>query len=1029
MSLFTWLRRRIPEKTSRRRIRRSASSLAEHCRGQIELLEARLLLSTFQNFDVPDTGTLFNRLQVENPPAAIEMDGGPTGVGKFLRLVHAPVPPNVTPNVNTITFQTSDAGAFSQVIADFDFRITPGNGRADGFAFGLLNTATFDTPNVEPQPPVFAAEEANFAGSLGIGFDIYKNDHPGTYPDDSGDDIIRANFSNSISVHFNSTLLTVPQPDVSQTVDLASGQWIHARIVMRPGGGFSDVSVILTPSGGLPVTVINQLPVAGFMPYEGRVHFAGRSGGESADFDLDNINAQFMDVSQTLLSLSAVSYSTTETQATAQATVTRTGGAGGPVSVKYSTANGSASAGNDYVGIAPTTLSFGAGEMSKSFNMSILNDPDVEGDETFLVSLSNPVGAVVGGTSTAGFTIFDDETSQLLGHWDNPQSWPVVAIHTHVLPTGQVMFWDRFGEVRLWDPVTDAFSTPDQPGFDVFCSGHAFLSDGSLLVTGGHQHGGDPLDDFEGLDNASIYNPFTGEWTALPAMNAGRWYPTNTALPNGDMLVVSGTVAPGDLNELPQVWQPASGTWRPLTGAQQTAPLGLDLYPRMFVLPDGRVFKAGPDQDTWFLDTTGAGAWTPGPVHNFGLRTYGAAVMYAPGKILVVGGGRVDAPDLNPADDATAFADVIDFTLPNPADRVWRTVTPMQFARRQLNSTLLPDGKVLVTGGVGGPGFNNEKNPVLAAEIWDPETEDWTTLSSMQVTRGYHSTAILLPDGRVVSAGGGEGAGATSFHKDAELFSPPYLFDGPRPTIATAPDSVNYGQTFFVATPNAVNIAKVNLIRLPSVTHSFDENQRFNSLSFSIVAGGLNVAAPVGPTVAPPGHYMLFILDNNGVPSVANIIQFTDGSAPSVTLGVAAASLAEAAGTATVTATLSAASTLDVTMYLAFSGTATNASDYTRSGTQIVIAAGNMTGTITLTAVQDTLDETNETIVVDITGATNGTESGSQQVTATITDDDPLPSVTLNVAPASLAEATGTSTVTATLLSRPQVKLQFKRMD
>jgi hypothetical protein len=141
-----------------------------------------------------------------------------------------------------------------------------------------------------------------------------------------------------------------------------------------------------------------------------------------------------------------------------------------------------------------------------------------------------------------------------------------------------------------------------------------------------------------------------------------------------------------------------------------------------------------------------------------------------------------------------------------------------------------------------------------------------------------------------------------------------------------------------------------------------------------------------------------------------------DNTAPtSVMLSIAPASMMEAAGTSTVTTTLSAVSSLDVTVVLAFGGTATNVTDYTRSGTQIVIPAGSTTGTVTLTAVQDSLDETDETIVVDITSVTNDTESGTQQVTATIADDDPPPSVTLSVAPASMMEAAGTSTVTATL--------------
>jgi hypothetical protein len=196
----------------------------------------------------------------------------------------------------------------------------------------------------------------------------------------------------------------------------------------------------------------------------------------------------------------------------------------------------------------------------------------------------------------------------------------------------------------------------------------------------------------------------------------------------------------------------------------------------------------------------------------------------------------------------------------------------MRFARRHLNATLLPDGKVLVTGGTRAPGFNNEANPVRRAELWDPETETWTTLPGMQVTRGYHSTALLLPDGRVLAAGGGQGSGATSAYNNAELYAPAYLFQGVRPTIAAAPRVVTYDRSFVVRTPNAATITAVTLVRLPSVTHAFDQNQRFLSLDFARSADRLIVTAPALATLAPPGHYMLFILNHNGVPSVARII-------------------------------------------------------------------------------------------------------------------------------------------------------------
>ena len=238
--------------------------------------------------------------------------------------------------------------------------------------------------------------------------------------------------------------------------------------------------------------------------------------------------------------------------------------------------------------------------------------------------------------------------------------------------------------------------------------------------------------------------------------------------------------------------------------------------------------------------------------------------MYEPGKVFIVGGSTC-APYGECSIPPTPTAEAIDLNAPAPA---WRSVAQMAYARKQHNATILPDGKVLVTGGTSGSGGNdNAAYPVYPAEMWDPGTNSWTTLASMSVYRGYHSTALLLPDGRVLSAGGGfTGPGS------AEVYSPPYLFKGARPTITSAPTTVGYNQTFSVGTPDAAGITKVTLVRLSAVTHAFNFDQRINSLSFSATAGGLNVTSPASRNVCPPGHYMLFILNGNGVPSVAKII-------------------------------------------------------------------------------------------------------------------------------------------------------------
>jgi hypothetical protein len=247
---------------------------------------------------------------------------------------------------------------------------------------------------------------------------------------------------------------------------------------------------------------------------------------------------------------------------------------------------------------------------------------------------------------------------------------------------------------------------------------------------------------------------------------------------------------------------------------------------------------------------------------NFGDRQQyaGTSVMYEPGKVLILGGGS----------PPTATAEIIDL---NAAVPTWQYTNPMAHARRYPNATLLPDGKVLVTGGTAGSGFDDALRAVLPAERWDPATGTWSTLASMSVRRMYHSTAVLLPDARVFVAGSGAN-GDTNLY-DGEYYSPPYLFRGARPAIASAPQSAAYGQTFVVGTPNAADIGKVTLVALSSTTHEFNQNQRFVPLAFAPTpdGAGLAVTVPSNPNVAPAGYYMLFIVNSTGVPSVARMLR------------------------------------------------------------------------------------------------------------------------------------------------------------
>lgn len=435
-----------------------------------------------------------------------------------------------------------------------------------------------------------------------------------------------------------------------------------------------------------------------------------------------------------------------------------------------------------------------------------------------------------------------------LGQWSAVSPAPIVQLHLHMLVSGKVLSWGGpdGNPPYIWDPADGAFTAVQAPSL-LFCSGHAFLADGRLLVAGGH------ITEGRGLPNTNIFDPVTGLWEAMSAMARGRWYPTNTALPNGEVVTIAGTDETGANVLVPEVWD--GSAWRGLTSAA----LDLPYYPRTFVAPDGRIFYAGEQQRSRYLDVSGAGRWADGPLRNFGTRDYGSAVMYEPGKILYAGGG----------DPPTSTAEIIDLNQPSPT---WTFTGSMAFARRHMNATLLPTGDVLVTGGTSGGGFNDLAGGVRTAELWQPATGAWTTLASAAVIRIYHGAALLLPDGRVLHTGSGDGGGSPN-ELNYEVYSPPYLFNGTRPTITgSLPPSVGYGQNQVVDTPDGPGIAKVTLVGLGSVTHAFDQSARLVPLSFSRVAGGLRIALPASRATAPPGPYMLFLVNANGVPSEGRIV-------------------------------------------------------------------------------------------------------------------------------------------------------------
>jgi hypothetical protein len=472
---------------------------------------------------------------------------------------------------------------------------------------------------------------------------------------------------------------------------------------------------------------------------------------------------------------------------------------------------------------------------------------------TGLVTGVAPGTATISATSegirgTSSVTVTALSQSAVAGEWSSVMPSPIVQLHLHLLANGRVLSWGHGGSPQVWDPATGSFTAAPSPSL-LFCTGHTFLPDGRLLVAGGHISNG------HGLPNTNIFDPATGSWQAAAPMAAGRWYPTTTTLPNGEVLVLSGQDESGALNAIPEIWN--GSAWRQLT----TASLSLPNYPRTFVAPDGRVFYAGAAQQSRWLDVTGTGRWSLGPQLKFGARSYGSAVMYLPGKILYVGGG---SPPTN-------TAEVIDLNTPAAQ---WTYTGSMAYARWNANATLLPTGDVLVTGGTSLADRVNPAGAVNVAELWSPATGQWTQLASAApLLRGYHSTTVLLPDGRVLHSGGGDGGGVPD-NFNYELYSPPYLFKGARPVISGAtPADVGYGQTLALATPDGPTIAKVTLIRSGSVTHAFDQAQLLVRLGFSQASGGLSVTLPASRTVAPPGPYLLFVVNADGVPSGGRIMR------------------------------------------------------------------------------------------------------------------------------------------------------------
>ena len=485
-------------------------------------------------------------------------------------------------------------------------------------------------------------------------------------------------------------------------------------------------------------------------------------------------------------------------------------------------------------------------------------------DTTLAAAGTHTLGAVA--VNTAGLsatsspvtvTVDNSGTSATIGSWSTPVQTPAVAVNLILLPSNKLLFYQDGASPVIWDYLNQTF-TSIATSQDIFCSGQALLADGRLLVVGGYGGASGDI----GLATAEIFDPATNAWTSVPKMSYKRWYPTATTLSDGRVLVTAGWQTTDHSNAgIPEVFDSATNTWTKLTNANNP----FETYPFIFQLSDGRVIHVGGSEYATVTDILDLNSQTWSVVDS-NIVDGGSATMYLPGKIMKAG-SAADSQMTGPSANTTY---VLDMTQTSPA---WTQTAPMTYPRSFFNLTTLPDGTVLATGGETDKNGGDISKAVYAAELWSPVTQTWTTMASMHTPREYHSTALLLPDGRVLQSGMGADFGNVPNETSAEFFSPPYLFKGARPTVTQTPQQIPYGSTFTVTTPDAASIGKVVLIRMGAVTHAFDQNTRYVPLSFQQVSGALTVTAPADGYAAPPGYYMLFLVNNNGVPAVAPFVQ------------------------------------------------------------------------------------------------------------------------------------------------------------
>jgi Domain of unknown function (DUF1929) len=467
--------------------------------------------------------------------------------------------------------------------------------------------------------------------------------------------------------------------------------------------------------------------------------------------------------------------------------------------------------------------------------------------------------------------------------------WPSVPIHWVLTPDGRVMNFgasstgNQGGELdySVWNPAlgtgADAFLLlPNTTEVNTFCAAQWLIPEtGKVLITGGTIV--IPPVRGIGIDDVTVYDPQTDTVSNTTPMAYRRWYPTTIGTLSGEVVALGGRIDPTEITggkatvaSIPEVFNPVTQTWRTLTGAQSDTAYGIKdmswYYPHAWLAPNGKTFILSRDGSTYTLSTNGAGKLTKHAAATTKANAHMTSAMYAPGKILAIRDDQVTS--------------LVDINGSTPVI----TAAPMPITRHRRFgiATVLADGKVFVNGGTSADDNVLDSRAHYASEMWNPATGQWTETAAASLARLYHGDAIMLPDATVLTGGGGLPGPLTN--NNAEIYYPPYLYkkDGsglpaPRSTIDTASIAATWGQQLLVNFTDAGKpITRVTLLRSSMTTHAFNNGQRFQELGFSVVGNQLKLRIPTNKAVAPPGYYLLFALDSDGVPSTGKMIKLAD---------------------------------------------------------------------------------------------------------------------------------------------------------